>query len=989
MANPAQTPKRKSRVLAALDQPLFEPLPSQLTAQLQTPGASGSNQGQGASGSRGAKRRALGLGSGSITGVVVNHPAGFPSNAGLAGDSFALLSGSSPRKPSGGLNPISSGFNLHYDCETPISAIDRGGSDQAARMAEFVTRSIDNLSHGVTVKDAMKKLGLRDNRDILPGMEVRLLPHQVIGVSWMLDQELKSPYKGGIMADEMGLGKTIQMIATMAMNMPKEGDKTKTTLIVVPSALMHQWKEELETKSNGLFTAHVHYGKEKLKSLAALRENDVIITTYQTLNLDLAVPKDVEADEKFKWLMDNGGILARMTWYRVVLDEAQFVRNRGTRSSQSVAMLRSKYRWMLTGTPVTNTLADIYGLIRFGRFRPWNDWNDFNQYIAKVQLEDAVLAGQRAQEVLKPILLRRTKDAKLEGEPLLKLPKKNIEIVKLKFTVEERELYDSFERKVKLRVNKFFKERSILKNHSAVFVMILRLRQLCCHPHLILSLAEGFEDPTLIVGSDADKELARANQLMGAAWVAQVKKGFMTRARMNDFDFSDDDDDGPNAFCPKCNDLFMNDSGRVLVCGHEICFDCLLDLRTSPIDHDGIFGTGTEQENLRAEKEYEEAAAKGYRPCPTCKKMNDCFAKVFRSSAFEPSDEELKEAKMAARRNRKRKRQDSLLAEQKTVKSFDAMLVDSAESSDEDMPDISDILAGTDKKKKVVVESDTETEDDSGEESDAIDLTMDDISVDLPPPSSTKKSSIMSQRITKTKKVDSSPSKPKTKHIDKKGKRKASATQRSDDEEEHSQDGDKGQGPVSDALIATWRKGDHNMEVSTKMTALIGLLKEAEVAGDKSICYSQWTSMLDLVEIAFNRHGIQSLRYDGKMDRQSREDVLMTFRKPGGPKVILISTKCGGVGLNLVAANRVINLDLSWNYASESQAYDRVHRLGQEKEVFVKRLVVQDTIEDRMLYMQSIKSDLASAALGEGPGNLHKLSVKDIKLLFGIKNHAT
>ena len=75
------------------------------------------------------------------------------------------------------------------------------------------------------------------------------------------------------------------------------------------------------------------------------------------------------------------GPLIRTKWFRVVLDEAQFVRNRGTRSSKAVAMLRSKYRWAVTGTPVTNTLVDVYGLIRFGRFRPWNDWEDFDRYI--------------------------------------------------------------------------------------------------------------------------------------------------------------------------------------------------------------------------------------------------------------------------------------------------------------------------------------------------------------------------------------------------------------------------------------------------------------------------------------------------------------------------------------------------------------------------------------------------------------------------------
>jgi SNF2 family DNA or RNA helicase len=131
------------------------------------------------------------------------------------------------------------------------------------------------------------------------------------------------------------------------------------------------------------------------------------------------------------------------------------------------------------------------------------------------------------------------------------------------------------------------------------------------------------------------------------------------------------------------------------------------------------------------------------------------------------------------------------------------------------------------------------------------------------------------------------------------------------------------------------------------MLGLIDLLNQWDCTGDKTICYSQWTSMLDLVEKLFSRYGIRSLRYDGSMDRNSRDATLLTFKKAGGPKVILISTRCGGVGLNLVSANRIINLDLSWNYAAESQAYDRVHRLGQDKDVFVKRLVVSNTIEER------------------------------------------
>ncbi|KAI0282893.1 hypothetical protein BC826DRAFT_1190485 [Russula brevipes] len=84
------------------------------------------------------------------------------------------------------------------------------------------------------------------------------------------------------------------------------------------------------------------------------------------------------------------------------------------------------------------------------------------------------------------------------------------------------------------------------------------------------------------------------------------------------------------------------------------------------------------------------------------------------------------------------------------------------------------------------------------------------------------------------------------------------------------------------------------------------------------------TLMLDLLETLLARHGIQRLRYDGKMRTEARDTVLITFRKVGGPKVILISTKCGGIGLNLTTANR--NMDLLWNFAAELQAYDRVLR---------------------------------------------------------------
>ncbi|KAG1773367.1 P-loop containing nucleoside triphosphate hydrolase protein [Suillus placidus] len=884
---------------------------------------------------------------------------------------------------------ITSGFSLRYDDETPVSRIDQGGPDQEQRLAEFVYNSIENLGDRRSVKDAIQNLGLQSDKDLLPGLEISA--HIIISEHRMVDQEKKSPHRGGILADEMGLGKTVQMIATMAANLPKDTDAVKTTLVVVPAALLQQAKE-IETKSNDLFTVHIHHGRDKLSTLMDVRSKDVIITTYQTLSMELTIPKDIEEGEELAYLEDHGGVLGRMRWYRVILDEAQFIRNRGTQASRSVTLLRSTYRWMLTGTPVTNTLyaqfffaaflgyrtapsADIYGLIRFGRFRPWNDWESFKQYIAKAQQEDAPLAAMRAQEILKPLLLRRTKEARLEGKLILQLPPKNIELVTLEFSADERQLYDDFEKKSHIQINRFIKRGTLLKNCVVT-------------PNLILCHTEEHDDPSILMSDDKGREFARAIRVMGPTWVSDIKKRFMTRAlESNLLAFSDEE--GADATCPVCKDLYANNAGRVLTCGHEICFDCMLILSNSPIAHNGEFGHGNEKENLRAEREHEAAAAKGHRPCPTCKKMNDLSqTKVFKSIAFEPEEDEVEEA------NRARKRARRLAPEkpgrQSTVSSEEAFDSDSEievsapsrfrgatpelDSSDDDMPDFSQLFANGGKlKEKGKKAAGNKRSRQQSDDNEILDLTMGDVSGHLDGPD---------VELGRGYAVQSS-----KKHNDN-GKGKAPL--RDNEEEPASQGAEKAN--VEDscvpsrALIAMWRKGDYDLEPSTKMLALIDFLKSWDASGDKIICYSQWTSMLDLIETLFSRYGIRSLRYDGSMDRISRDNTLVTFKRHDGPKVILISTKCGSVGLNLVAANRIINLDLSWNYASESQAYDRVHRLGQEKDVFVKRLVVKNTIEERMLRLQEVKTDLANAALGEGTGTkLQKMSVKEIKTLFGMK----
>jgi superfamily II DNA or RNA helicase len=149
---------------------------------------------------------------------------------------------------------------------------------------------------------------------------------------------------------------------------------------------------------------------------------------------------------------------------------------------------------------------------------------------------------------------------------------------------------------------------------------------------------------------------------------------------------------------------------------------------------------------------------------------------------------------------------------------------------------------------------------------------------------------------------------------------------------------------------------------SSKVIALLDALGSAVPDGHKALVFSQWTSLLDLVEPHLRAADIPFTRLDGST--VDRAGVVATFQDSGGPPVLLASLKAGGTGLNLTAADHVFILDPWWNPAAEDQAADRAHRIGQDRPVMVYRLVSRDTVEERILALQARKRALAEAALG-------------------------
>jgi superfamily II DNA or RNA helicase len=152
-------------------------------------------------------------------------------------------------------------------------------------------------------------------------------------------------------------------------------------------------------------------------------------------------------------------------------------------------------------------------------------------------------------------------------------------------------------------------------------------------------------------------------------------------------------------------------------------------------------------------------------------------------------------------------------------------------------------------------------------------------------------------------------------------------------------------------------------ETSAKVTLLMETLDEALSEGHKALVFSQWTSLLDLVEPHLEKAGVPFNRLDGST--RDRAGVVRAFQGDDGPPVMLVSLKAGGTGLNLTAADHVFLLDPWWNPAVEEQAASRAHRIGQTRPVMVHRLVAEQTVEERILGLQAHKRALFEAALGE------------------------
>ncbi|KAI0965895.1 P-loop containing nucleoside triphosphate hydrolase protein [Xylaria arbuscula] len=218
----------------------------------------------------------------------------------------------------------------------------------------------------------------RDGKWLIKGMITPLHNHQVIRTSWMLRRELSGDGPtGGILADEMGLGKTLETLACIVSNQPSEDDlKTyqPVTLVVAPAPAIEQWMGEAEKHADKEFLKGVlHYKKSLKLPIQALGSVGVILVSYQEMlrqlpsqkllaQLKEKYPNDTEFEEKKN---ESLGLLLKMNFWRVVLDESHSIKNYTSQTSIACQSVKARYRWALSGTPITNSVDDVKGIQPF------------------------------------------------------------------------------------------------------------------------------------------------------------------------------------------------------------------------------------------------------------------------------------------------------------------------------------------------------------------------------------------------------------------------------------------------------------------------------------------------------------------------------------------------------------------------------------------------------------------------------------------------
>lgn len=322
------------------------------------------------------------------------------------------------------------------------------------------------------IVDNVEEKNVLNKYDLPKGINASLREYQKVGFEWL--KTLDDYNLGGILADDMGLGKTLEILTVILYYIEeckKKNENILTSLVICPSSLSLNWESEAKKFTPSIKTIVINGSLEERKNkIKSISKYDLAIISYDLLKRDSEIFD--EMNYKFRY---------------IIVDEAQYIKNNKTQNAKVIKKLKSITRFALTGTPIENSLAELWSIVDFIMPGYLFNYNRFKiNYEMPIIKENDETKINRLKEMLEPFILRRTKE-----NVLTELPDKTITILRNEMEGEQLKLYLAYMQNAKNEAKEEIETNGIQNSQIKILALLMRLRQICCHPGLFLEDYEG------------------------------------------------------------------------------------------------------------------------------------------------------------------------------------------------------------------------------------------------------------------------------------------------------------------------------------------------------------------------------------------------------------------------------------------------------------------------------------------------------------------
>ena len=328
------------------------------------------------------------------------------------------------------------------------------------------TVSNTQINKNVEYKKIISNLDKENGGDeikVPSSVENVLRYYQKTGYKWL--KTLDNYKFGGILADDMGLGKTVQMLSIIAGYI-EENEERRASIVICPSSLTLNWQNEAKKFTDKLKTLVIKgTAQERKEQINKVNDYDLIITSYDLLKRDIEIYKEQKYQFRYS-----------------IADEAQYLKNSNTQNAKAVKEILADTRYALTGTPIENSLAELWSIFDYIMPGYLFGYKKFKTlYETPIVKDNDAKAMKKLKMLIEPFILRRTKK-----QVLTELPEKTITVLNNQMKEEQEKIYLNYLAQAKQEVAETINIKGFEKSHIQVLAALTRLRQICCHPGLFI-----------------------------------------------------------------------------------------------------------------------------------------------------------------------------------------------------------------------------------------------------------------------------------------------------------------------------------------------------------------------------------------------------------------------------------------------------------------------------------------------------------------------